>query len=207
MVCGIKAEIAEPLAETPRNGYIGACRLSSYVRTSCLPASVPNIDLPALCSPTFKPGPPATEAQVYSNWLNDLLVSYVCHLFQRPPYSFLTRLRCQTVPLDSLCICPGKAVYVLYIDVVCINYDGNAFDAAVIAVMAALRNSASPCASHSASRILSDHVSPAARGSVRRGEHPDRLLAGGHPSSQAWPHTALLLFRRLSIVSPQAYRL
>ena len=29
----------------------------------------------------------------------------------------------------------------LYIDVVCINYDGNAFDAAVMAVMAALRNS------------------------------------------------------------------
>lgn len=58
MVCGIKAEIAEPLAETPRNGYI-----------------VPNIDLPALCSPSFKPGPPVAEAQVYSNWLNDLLVS------------------------------------------------------------------------------------------------------------------------------------
>lgn len=33
----------------------------------------------------------------------------------------------------------------LYIDVVCINYDGNAFDAAVMAVMAALRNSQSAC--------------------------------------------------------------
>lgn len=29
----------------------------------------------------------------------------------------------------------------IYVDVVCINYDGNAFDAAVLAVMAALRNS------------------------------------------------------------------
>ena len=31
----------------------------------------------------------------------------------------------------------------LYIDIVCINYDGNAFDAAVLAVMTALRNSQS----------------------------------------------------------------
>lgn len=48
------------------------------------------------------------------------------------------------MPLEGLCICPGKAVWALYIDVVCINYDGNAFDAAVMAVMAALRNSKSP---------------------------------------------------------------
>ena len=51
------------------------------------------------------------------------------------------RGRSQLIPPQSLCISPGKAVYVLYIDVVCINY--NAFDAAVMAVMAALRNSTS----------------------------------------------------------------
>ena len=32
-------------------------------------------------------------------------------------------------------------MWALYIDVVCINYDGNAFDAAVLAVMAALKSS------------------------------------------------------------------
>ncbi|ORX41213.1 ribosomal protein S5 domain 2-type protein [Kockovaella imperatae] len=105
MVCGVKAEIAEPLATSPRSGYI-----------------VPNIDLPALCSPKFKPGPPADEAQTMSNWLFDLITSS------------------RTVDPQSLCICPGKAVWALYIDVVCINYDGNAFDAAVLAVMAALGN-------------------------------------------------------------------
>lgn len=36
MVCGIKAEIAEPLAETPRNGYIGMCRPVLVVRSSTL---------------------------------------------------------------------------------------------------------------------------------------------------------------------------
>ncbi|CAD6579550.1 MAG: hypothetical protein TREMPRED_002516 [Tremellales sp. Tagirdzhanova-0007] len=83
---------------------------------------VPNIDLPALCSPRYKPGPPSDEAQTLSNWLSDLLVSS------------------RTLPPQRLCISPGKAVWTIYIDVVCINYDGNAFDAAVLAVMSALKN-------------------------------------------------------------------
>ena len=33
------------------------------------------------------------------------------------------------VPLSSLCIHPGNAVWVLYVDATCINYNGNAFDA------------------------------------------------------------------------------
>ncbi|WWD20524.1 hypothetical protein CI109_105000 [Kwoniella shandongensis] len=113
MVCGIKAEIAEPSASTPNEGYI-----------------VPNIDLPALSSSRFKPGPPGDEAQTFSNWLNDLLVSS------------------RTIPLSSLVIAPGKAAWVIYIDVVCINYDGNAFDAAVLAVMAALKNARLPRAKY-----------------------------------------------------------
>ncbi|KAI9633658.1 ribosomal protein S5 domain 2-type protein [Dioszegia hungarica] len=109
MVCGIKAEIAEPSSAAPTHGYI-----------------VPNIDLPALASSRFKPGPPGDEAQVYSNCLNDVIVSS------------------QVLNPASLCISAGHAVWALYIDVVCINYDGNAFDAAVLAVMAALRNTRLP---------------------------------------------------------------
>ena len=36
---------------------------------------VPNLDLPAICSPKFKPGPPTDEAQVLSDRLNDALIS------------------------------------------------------------------------------------------------------------------------------------
>lgn len=43
--------------------------------------------------------------------------------------------------LSSLCIHPGKAAWVLYVDATCINYDGNAFDATLIAMVAALKNS------------------------------------------------------------------
>lgn len=45
------------------------------------------------------------------------------------------------VPTSTLVIEPGKAVWVLYVDVTCVNYDGNVFDAALIAMVAALRNS------------------------------------------------------------------
>lgn len=41
---------------------------------------VPNIDLPALCSPKFKPGPPSEEAQVLSERLNEVLVACVQQL-------------------------------------------------------------------------------------------------------------------------------
>ena len=32
-------------------------------------------------------------------------------------------------------------MWVLYVDATCINYDGNAFDAALVAMLAALKNS------------------------------------------------------------------
>lgn len=57
----------------------------------------------------------------------------------------LIDFRSKVVPLSDLCIRPRKAVWALYIDVVCINYDGNAFDCAVLAVMAALKSGKSSC--------------------------------------------------------------
>ena len=41
----------------------------------------------------------------------------------------------------SLCIHPGRAVWVLYVDATCINYDGNALDAALLAIVVSLHNS------------------------------------------------------------------
>ncbi|KAF9819470.1 hypothetical protein IEO21_02078 [Rhodonia placenta] len=109
VVCGVKAEIAEPELDSPGDGFL-----------------VPNLDLPAICHPKFKPGPPTEEAQVLSDRLNDVLVAS------------------GIVPLPSLCIEPGKAVWVLYVDATCINYDGNAFDATLLAMVAALRNTRLP---------------------------------------------------------------
>ena len=45
------------------------------------------------------------------------------------------------IPETSLIIHPGKAVWTIYIDAVCINYDGNPLDATLLAMVAALNNS------------------------------------------------------------------
>lgn len=50
--------------------------------------------------------------------------------------------RTSTISLEDLCIQPGKAAWVLYVDATCINYDGNVFDATLIAMVAALKNGA-----------------------------------------------------------------
>ncbi|KAL7282756.1 hypothetical protein ACG7TL_004231 [Trametes sanguinea] len=113
VVCGVKAEIAEPELDKPQDGFL-----------------VPNLDLPAICSPKFKPGPPTDEAQVLSDRLNEVLVAS------------------GIVPTSSLCIEPGKAVWVLYVDATCINYDGNAFDATLLAMVAALKNTRLPKATY-----------------------------------------------------------
>ncbi|ETW75645.1 hypothetical protein HETIRDRAFT_329543 [Heterobasidion irregulare TC 32-1] len=109
IVCGVKAEIAEPELDRPNEGFL-----------------VPNLDLPAMSSPKFKSGPPSEEAQTLSDRLNDVFVSS------------------SLISLQSLCIHPGKAVWVLYVDATCINYDGNAFDAALIAMVSALKNTFLP---------------------------------------------------------------
>ncbi|CAG8488398.1 2906_t:CDS:10 [Ambispora gerdemannii] len=105
VVCGIKAEVAEPKTSTPKEGYL-----------------VPNIELSPICSSKVKPGPPSEHAQVMSENLNKLLKSS------------------SVISLKDLCIEEGKAVWVLYADIICINYDGNVFDASVIAIIAALNN-------------------------------------------------------------------
>ncbi|ESK94844.1 exosome component 8 [Moniliophthora roreri MCA 2997] len=113
VVCGVKAEIAEPELDKPNDGFL-----------------VPNIDLPAICSSKFKPGPPSEEAQVLSERLNDALVES------------------KIIPRESLCIHPSKYVWALYVDATCINYDGNAFDAALLAMVSALKNTILPEATY-----------------------------------------------------------
>ena len=100
---------------------------------------VPNLDLPATCSPKFKPGPPTEEAQVLSERLNEVLLACVSLL--PLPYIPNDTHSADVLSLSSLCIHPAKSAWVLYVDAICINYDGNAFDAALVAMIAALRNS------------------------------------------------------------------
>ncbi len=50
----------------------------------------------------------------------------------------------QMIDLEALCITPEKEVWVLYVDVYALDYDGNLFDASSIAAVAALKNTMVP---------------------------------------------------------------
>lgn len=87
---------------------------------------VPNVDLPSLCCSRFRPGPPTPQAQIYSQQLLDIIKNSDC------------------IDTEDLCIVKGKLCWCLFIDVTCLNYDGNILDASVISVMAALKNTKIP---------------------------------------------------------------
>ncbi|GAA5984434.1 hypothetical protein JCM11641_000136 [Rhodosporidiobolus odoratus] len=142
LVCGITLEIAPPELSRPNEGFI-----------------VPNVDLSPLCSPLFRPGPPADEAQVLSSRLRDVL------------------LASNIIPPSSLAIEPGKAVWAVYLDIVCLNYDGGILDAAVLASVAALKKLVLPQATFDVdeNRAICERVSETSPG--------QRIPFGGEPYS------------------------
>ena len=94
IVCGVKAEISEPELDRDGDGFLGISILFYFILggslhllslltlLTCLVnffilKKVPNLDLPAMCSPTFKPGPPSEKAQVLSDRLNQVLTTSV----------------------------------------------------------------------------------------------------------------------------------
>ncbi|XP_062309451.1 exosome complex component RRP43 [Osmerus eperlanus] len=87
---------------------------------------VPNVDLPPLCSSRFRPGPPAEEAQAASQFIADVIKSS------------------DVIKAEDLCIEKGKLCWVLYCDLMCLDYDGNLLDVCLIALLAALRNTRLP---------------------------------------------------------------
>ncbi|XP_041657413.1 exosome complex component RRP43 [Cheilinus undulatus] len=109
VICGIKAELANPTVDAPGKGYI-----------------VPNIDLPPLCSSRFRPGPPGEQAQAASQFIADIIESS------------------EVIQTEDLCIERGKLCWVLYCDLMCLDYDGNVLDACIIALLAALKNTQLP---------------------------------------------------------------
>ncbi|KAF9583302.1 Exosome complex component RRP43 [Lunasporangiospora selenospora] len=56
VICGVKAEVAEPKMDSPNQGYL-----------------VPNVELSPMCSSSFRPGPPSEQAQAVSEAINRVL--------------------------------------------------------------------------------------------------------------------------------------
>ncbi|TNN63508.1 Exosome complex component RRP43 [Liparis tanakae] len=87
---------------------------------------VPNVDLPPLCSSQFRPGAPGEQAQAASQFIADVIESS------------------EVIQTEDLCIERGKLCWVLYCDMMCLDYDGNLLDACIVALLAALKNTKLP---------------------------------------------------------------
>ncbi|XP_075957745.1 exosome complex component RRP43 [Anarhichas minor] len=109
---------------------------------------VPNVDLPPLCSSQFRPGPPGEQAQAASQFIADVIQSS------------------GVIQTEELCIERGKLCWVLYCDLMCLDYDGNLLDACIVALLAALKNTQLPEVT-----ISTETSSPVVNLEKRRGLH------------------------------------
>ncbi|KAJ4795091.1 Exosome complex component Rrp42 [Rhynchospora pubera] len=75
--------------------------------------------MPPICSPMVRPGRPAEVAPVISKQLLDVIRSS------------------GMVNLKELCLISGKASWIAYLDIYCLNADGSLFDAALLSAVAA----------------------------------------------------------------------
>lgn len=82
-----------------------------------------SVELPPLCSPNFQTWKAAED-------VNLALTSFISNILSSTGM----------LDLKELCIESGRAIWVLYVDIVCLNHDGNVLDAALLATVVALRN-------------------------------------------------------------------
>jgi exosome complex RNA-binding protein Rrp42 (RNase PH superfamily) len=82
---------------------------------------IPNVELAPLSSQKFRPGPPSDEAQCITKLVETILINS------------------EAIDLKDLCIHKDKLVWVLYCDIISIDYDGSVIDACIAALMSALK--------------------------------------------------------------------
>ncbi|EWY88869.1 hypothetical protein FOCG_09240 [Fusarium oxysporum f. sp. radicis-lycopersici 26381] len=130
---------------------------------------VPNIELATGCAPQFLPGgPPSTLAQTLSTRIYSLLHSSRIikpddlRIWHTPPSEDLEDRMEEDEEDTSNENRSVVAYWVLYIDIFFISFDGNPFDAAWAATMAAVRNTKLPGARYDVDRemIICSHKQP-----------------------------------------------
>jgi len=82
-----------------------------------------NAELVPFASPTFEPGPPS-EAAIELARVVDRGIR-----------------ESKAIPLDALCVDPGKRVVIVFVDVYVLDHDGNLIDASSVSALAALLTS------------------------------------------------------------------
>ncbi|OLN96489.1 Exosome complex component rrp43 [Colletotrichum chlorophyti] len=161
VICGIRAEtvLACDIPNFPTSANHAENRTSSELKDYDL--LVPNIELATGCAPQFLPGvPPTTLAQTLSTRVYSLLHSSklvdpenLRIWYTRPAETAEAEDEAEDDKMeedDDDVNTEGEKVviayWVLYIDIFFISFDGNPFDAAWAAVLAALRDTTIPVA-------------------------------------------------------------
>ncbi|KAJ9080400.1 hypothetical protein DSO57_1025423 [Entomophthora muscae] len=85
VVCGIKAEIAEPTYDDPDSGFL-----------------VPNVEMGPLCSSKIRPGPPSERPMVYSEVLAKIL--HKCQVFNKKSLCIEPGQAVWCLYIDVLCV-------------------------------------------------------------------------------------------------------
>lgn len=85
-----------------------------------------NVDLPAVCHSKYSPGKPSVAAQLLTRRLTELVSA------------------CELVDATGLVAVPGRVLWILHVDVICLCDDGGLFDAALLALLGALRSARLP---------------------------------------------------------------
>lgn len=151
VVCGVRGEILlakdipnAPIVELPHEETSSTDDEDDVAEIASLNLLVPNIEIATGCSPAHLPGnPPSTIAQSLSQRLLSLLhstrllrASDLRVLYRPPPTP--DEDPDESPPLEIV------AYWTLYIDILVISLDGNPFDAAWGAILAALGNTRLP---------------------------------------------------------------
>lgn len=138
-MCGIQARLFTPKVDRPDRGYL-----------------VPSVELPALCSSknfTSSGGGSSQSSSVSgvsgggggggggasgkSQSGGSQTVEQTQSMLSQLMLDILNESKC--VDDRSLCIASGKLAWALYIDLICLNHEGNVQDACVLAMISALR--------------------------------------------------------------------
>lgn len=120
VVCGINARLCRPKEDRPDKGYF-----------------VCNVEVPALCSSkNFKSSSQSSSFSQSS--VSSSSIEQTQAMLSQLMQDILTESKC--IKEEELCIKEGKLAWVLFIDLICLNNDGNVQDACCVAMISALKN-------------------------------------------------------------------
>eukprot|EP00465_Bigelowiella_longifila_P009208 CAMPEP_0185257446 /NCGR_PEP_ID=MMETSP1359-20130426/6514_1 /TAXON_ID=552665 /ORGANISM="Bigelowiella longifila, Strain CCMP242" /LENGTH=300 /DNA_ID=CAMNT_0027842545 /DNA_START=51 /DNA_END=953 /DNA_ORIENTATION=+ len=111
VACGIKLEVGVPSALSPKEGRI-----------------MVNLTMAPLSSPSHSKQ--AIQQRFMQDKVTESIAVTVLEAIQNA----------HMVNLEELCIKEGESVWVCYLDLVCLDYSGNLFDASLIAAVGALKS-------------------------------------------------------------------